>query len=41
VAGLTLLSMSTINVHDIVGANKLVITSGALEEMKSRYAVAA
>ncbi|KAG8463131.1 hypothetical protein KFE25_011128 [Diacronema lutheri] len=37
IAGLTLLTMSTINVHDIVGATKLVITKSALEAMHERY----
>ncbi|KAJ1635537.1 ribosomal protein L4 domain-containing protein [Pavlovales sp. CCMP2436] len=41
IANLKLLTMSTINVHDIVGATKLVITKSALEAMQERYAVAA
>lgn len=41
IAGLTVLTMSTLNVHDIVGANKLVITKSALEVMHERYPVAA
>jgi ribosomal protein L4 len=41
VAELTMLTMSTINVHDILGATKLVITKGALAAMHERYPVAA
>lgn len=33
--------MSTLNVHDILGAGKVVITKSALAAMQERYPVAA
>lgn len=36
-----MLTMSTLNVHDIVGATKLVITKSALAAMHERYPEAA